>query len=279
VSQRPIDVRSVHGGVAACAPARAAAHERGVRHVANEKVAAHCVHLRVALKAKVVVALHEHLVGNRAMRVVTDRAAFTECFMLVNDWPRLFAMALRARFIEPSHSRLGAHTERGPMRCFENVRPVRIVALRAVHPLLQDRMMVRKSELRVHLHMTVQAGRRLSTRINDQLSPAPGLDMQAAGPMAGFATGGLAARQVGDVNARVWTGGKEAREICVAIGARFVADKGRSFNAGHRSDGRGEVGTRNEGKSNRHKSRHQDDGKGARSAPRQSSAIHLCVRF
>ena len=53
------------------------------------------------------------------------------------------------------------------MRCFENVRPVRIVALHAIHPLLQHGMMVRQSELRVHLYMALKAGRRLPARIDD----------------------------------------------------------------------------------------------------------------
>jgi hypothetical protein len=75
-----------------------------VGHIADKQVAIHRVHLRVTLEAKVVVPLHEHLVGNRTMRVMTDGAAFAERFMLVNDRSRLFAMALRARFVKPRDS-------------------------------------------------------------------------------------------------------------------------------------------------------------------------------
>ena len=97
--------------------------------------------------------------------------------------------------------------------------------------------------------------------------------------MARFAATGLTARQVRDMDAGVRAGWKLAREIGVAIDAHFVAHKRRTFNAGHRNNGPGEVGTGNEGKSNRHKSRHQNDGKSARGAPKQSKAIHLCLRF
>jgi len=97
--------------------------------------------------------------------------------------------------------------------------------------------------------------------------------------MARFAATGLAARQVRDVDAGVRAGWKLAREIGVAIDAHFVAHKRRTLHAGHRNNGRREVGTGNEGKSNQHKSRHQDDGKSAHGALRQSRAIHLCLRF
>ena len=167
MSQGPIDVRPVHRGVTPRTPACTTAHKRGVRHVAYEQVSAHGVHLRVALEAKVVVPLQEHLVGDRTMRVMADRAAFAQRFMLVNDRSRLFAMALRARLVEPRQSRLRPHAERSPMRCLEDVRPVWIVALHASPPLLEHGMMVRKTELRVHLHMTLEAGRRLPARIDD----------------------------------------------------------------------------------------------------------------
>ena len=53
------------------------------------------------------------------------------------------------------------------MRCFENIRAVRIVALHAIHALLQHGMMVREPELGVHLHVALKAGCRLSAGIND----------------------------------------------------------------------------------------------------------------
>ena len=109
---------------------------------------------------------------------------------------------------------------------------------------------MRQPELRVHLHVTLKAGGRFPPWIDDQLSPASGLHVQAAGAMAGFAAAGLAARQVRDMDARVRAGWKEAREICVAIDARFVADKARSFNAGNRNNGALDAGTGNERQSN-----------------------------
>ena len=66
--------------------------------------------------------------------------------------------------------------------------------------------MLRQPELRVHFDVALKAGRRLAARINDQLSPASSLDVQAARPVARFAAAGLAARRVGNVNARVRAG-------------------------------------------------------------------------
>ena len=279
MSQRPVDVRPVHGSVTPRTPARPAADKCGVRDIADKQFTAHGVHLRVAFEAKIIVALHEHLVRDRAMRVVADRAAFAECFMLVNDWPGLFAMALRTCFVEARQARLGPHTERRPMGCFENVRAVRIVTLHAVHALLQDGVMVRQPELSVHLNVTLKAGRRFPARINDQLSAASSLDVQAAGSVTRFAPAGLAARQIGNMNACVRAGRKEAREICVAIDAGLVADKGRSFDPGNRDNGALEAGTGGERQSNRRQSQHEGNRKGAPDTRRQSRPVHLCLCF
>ena len=124
--------------------------------------------------------------------------------------------------------------------------------------------MLRQPELRVHFDVALKAGRRLAARINDQLSPASSLDVQAARPVARFAAAGLAARRVGNVNTRVRAGRKEAREICMAIDAHFVADKGRSFDPGNRDKGAIEVGTGGERKSNQRQCQHQNNGKSAR---------------
>ena len=92
------------------------------------------------------------------------------------------------------------------MRCFENVGSVWIVALHAVHAPFQYGMMLWQPELRVHFDVTLKASRRLAAGINDQLSPASRLDVPAARPVARFAAAGLAARRVGNVNARVRAG-------------------------------------------------------------------------
>jgi len=74
--QHSIDVRSVNSRMASGAPARAATHKCSVRNIANVKLTARRMHLSVAFKAKVIVALHQHLVRDRPMRLVAHRAAF-----------------------------------------------------------------------------------------------------------------------------------------------------------------------------------------------------------
>src|SRR5688572_5984231 len=81
--------------------------------------------LRVALEAKIVVALHEHFGIDRAMRLMTNRAAFPQRLMLENKWPRLIAVTFGTRLVEPP--------ERQPACRFHDVEAMRIMALHAIH--------------------------------------------------------------------------------------------------------------------------------------------------
>lgn len=56
--------------------------------------------LSVALEAKIIVAFGEQLGIDRAVRVVADRAAFTQGFVLEDERFALLAMALGAGLIE-----------------------------------------------------------------------------------------------------------------------------------------------------------------------------------
>jgi len=61
----------------------------------------------------------------------------------------LFAMALGAALVKTRHSQ----TSGG----FENIQPVRIVALHTIHALFQDRVMLRQIELSADLQMALEA--------------------------------------------------------------------------------------------------------------------------
>src|SRR5262245_28168448 len=92
--------------MAASTPASALAQKKRVGSTANVNLAwrdARALDLRVALEAEVGVALDEHLAIDRAVRIVANGAALTQRLMLEDKGPGLFAMALRAVFIEPGH--------------------------------------------------------------------------------------------------------------------------------------------------------------------------------
>ena len=66
---------------------------------------------------------------------------------------------------------------------------MRVVALNAVHFALEYRMMLRQMEFGFRIKMTLETGRRVSAGIYDKNTTAtPGLNVFAAGPVAGFAT-------------------------------------------------------------------------------------------
>ena len=54
----------------------------------------------MAFKAKIRVVLDQQLAIDRSMRVMTDRAAFAQGFMLEDKRARLLAMALRATLVQ-----------------------------------------------------------------------------------------------------------------------------------------------------------------------------------
>jgi len=89
----------MHGGVTAGAPATAEFQFVGVIFVADQdlpRTEERALRLGVALEAKVVVALDEHLVVDRAVGAVTNRAAFAHGFVLEDERLGLVAMTLRA---------------------------------------------------------------------------------------------------------------------------------------------------------------------------------------
>src|SRR5262245_18068901 len=145
---------------------------------------------------------------------MTNGAAVTQGLVFVNDHARLFAMALGARFVQARKSGGRPGFKSGPMRRLENIRPVRIVALDAVHSVFQHRMMVRQSELGVHMDMTSEAGLRFPAGIDNEFAPpTPGPHVQAARAVARFTTCRLRARRAFEMETRVRAGGKGAGKV------------------------------------------------------------------
>ena len=167
----------MHCRMAAGAPTGALAQKLGVRLEANINLALGALDLGVAFETKVRVTLYQQLPIHRTMWVVTDRAAFPQCLMFKNEWACLFTMTLSATLVEPCHRQTTAR--------FENVNPVRIMTLDAIHPPLNDRVMLRQIEFSMRLEMALETGSRILSGIdNEPGAPAPGLNVFAAWPMA-----------------------------------------------------------------------------------------------
>ena len=171
-------VRPVHRRMAPRAPASPLPQQKRVRHQANVNFAAGpMLHLRMASEAKIRIALDQQLPVHRAVRVVTNRAAFPQRLMLEDEWPGLFAMAFRAILVEPRHRQAACG--------LYNVGTMGIMALHAIHAAFNDRMMLGKVEFGVGLEMTLEAGRWVFSRVDDELAAAAAsLEVFAPGSMA-----------------------------------------------------------------------------------------------
>ena len=230
-----------------------------MRNIANENLSTDRVHLGMALETKIVVTLDKHLVRNRAVGLMTDGAAFAQGFMFVDDHARLFAMALCASFIEPSQAGLRTRAKGCVMRSFEDIRAVWIVALHAIHPGFQDRMMVGQSELGLHVDMTIQASRWFPSRIDNELAATTAaLHVQAPRPMTRLAAHGLGAWRTLQMESGMRTGRKDASQIRMAIDACLIADKRSSFNRWRGQHGVLKAGTGNQNNSEHACTRHND---------------------
>jgi hypothetical protein len=217
----------VNGGMAAGRPARAVTEIARMFDIANVNAAesGRRLGLGVTLEAQVRIALQEHFGINGAVRVVTDRAAFTRGRMLENERPRLLAMTLGASLILARH--------RQPARRFHDVHPVRIVALHAIHFAFDDRVMLRQMEFRPGFLVALEAGLRVFARVDDKFfktTAARHGDVFAAGTVAGFAAVLAGHFDVGDPQPRVWAARKNAGNVRVTIKTCFVAHVGGPFN-------------------------------------------------
>ena len=95
-----IEVRAMYGSVTTGAPTAAKPEVGGMVHLADVNLARSALYLRVALQAKVVVALNKHLVVDGTVRIVADGASFAHGFVLEDEQACLVAMTLRAGLIQ-----------------------------------------------------------------------------------------------------------------------------------------------------------------------------------
>lgn len=218
-------------------PASAPAQISRVIALSEDDLAGIDLDLGVALQAEIVVALDQHLRVDRAVGTVANRAAFAKRLVFKREGAGLFPMALGARFIESGHGQAA--------RRFHHVPAVRIVALRAIHAVLDDRMVMGKIHLRVNIQMTLVTRRRILPRVDNRLaaSAAHG-HVFAPWPMTGFTAGQARPFHIVLVESAMRTYRENPGEVRVTIGAGLVADEGRSFDFQWHHDGTSDGGTR-----------------------------------
>ena len=185
---------------------------------ADIKRAGASLHLCVAAQTEVDVPLGQQLCVDRAVRVMAGGAALTQSGMFEDEGPRLLAVTCRTPLIESGH--------RQPSSRFENVTAMRIMTLRAVHFVFEQRMVLRQPEFSLDRPVTFETRLRVLPRIDDRLaSTAPPQHVQAGRPVAGFAAGQTNRLRRLQSYSSVRTGWKHVGNVRVTLRARFVADE------------------------------------------------------
>jgi hypothetical protein len=151
--------------------------------------------------------------------------------VLEHHWPALFAMTLRAGFVQAR--------QRQSAGGLPDIYSVGIVALGAVHFAIEHGMMLGKVEFRLYFRMTLKTRGGIFAGIDDKpfeaAAPAHS-DVFAARPVARFTTVLASHSPALQMQTGVRACREYAGDIFVAIGARFVAHKRRAFDL-QRHDG------------------------------------------
>lgn len=158
------------------------------------------------------------------MRIVAHGASFAQGLVLEDKRLGLLAMTLGAGFIAPGHGQAAGW--------LHDVRPVRVVALDAVHTAFHDGMVLGQLEFRVNVQMTIKASRGIFAGVDDEPAATSGLDMVTAWAVAGLAAALAGHGRSFDMDSRVRAGGKIPDIGGMAIQAGLVADKMRAGNFG-----------------------------------------------
>jgi hypothetical protein len=205
----------MHGRMTAGAPTGSLTQPGGVGNIASEDFARHPLDLRMTFEAEIGIALHEELAIDRAVRVMANDATFPHRLVFENKGTGLLPMTLSAAFVLASHCQATLW--------LEDIRAMRIVALKAIHVPFIYRMPLRQMELRFDLRMALITRRRIFGRIHDELPAAAArFDMFASRAVARFTTGRAGHRRVLHLHPRMWTGRKDPGDVAVAFDARSI---------------------------------------------------------
>jgi hypothetical protein len=216
-------MRAVHGFVAPSGPTRAPQDEPGMILGAYIKcsggLVGHPLGLEVTLEAEILVALNEHFVIRAAMRIVAGGAAFANGFVFENEWPALLHMALHTGVLLDRH---------GSAAAANRLAFVRVVTVAAGNFAVLDGMVVWRVELGFFIEMTLEASFRVPLWIEDCVARAAAFVVNAARPVAGFATHLLRVRALRH-QARVIGSVEILGDVLVALFAGFAADERGAF--------------------------------------------------
>jgi len=213
-----VDVGAVHSRVAARTPAGALSNEVAVINRPDHELTwpyGGTLDLRMTSEAKVEIGLSQELGVKGTVRLMAGDTPVAQSLMLEKHRTGLFPMAGATGVVETGH--------RQAARRLEDVPPVRIVALDAVHATLQHRMPMREVELRAGGEVTGQTGRRIPTRVHNELVPAAARrHVLAARTVAGLAAGVPDPARRLDMHPRMHAGREPTNQVRVAVVTRRV---------------------------------------------------------
>ena len=173
--------------------------------------------LGMTAQTEIGIALNQKIPIDRTVRVMTGGAAFAQGVVFEDHGPGLRTVTLRATFVQAGHGQAAGG--------FENVAAMRIVALHTIHARFKDGMVLRQMKLAFDIVVALKTRRGILARIDDESSPATGLDVLAAGAMTGFAARTSGQLVPAGISAGMGTGRIDRDNASVALRARLVADK------------------------------------------------------
>lgn len=192
VTEVIIDVGTVDGLVASGAPARTALDVGVVQFtgVAGVDPAARADLAggggivwgpgEVAAEAEVLVACDQHFLVHRAVGLVAGDTAFLHCAVFKHERSGLSRVALGARLV---------HVLQRCARALDGVALMDVVAIHATNLAGHHRMGVGQAELAAFVEVALEARLGRLAGVDDQALNAALFHVEAAGAMAGFATG------------------------------------------------------------------------------------------
>lgn len=173
-------VGSMYGLVAARAPTSASHQKAGVvpgPHPTGIDLASGGRRLEVAAQAEVPITGDEHLLINRAVRIMAGGAAFAHRAMLEHEWPLLLGVAVRAILVLSRERKSALYA----------ISAMNIVAVHAADMAGHHRMAIGETEFAALIKMALEAGSGIRLGIDDRPALAAGLHVKAAGTMTRFA--------------------------------------------------------------------------------------------
>ena len=177
---------------------------------------------------------------------MANRATLPECLVLIHKWAALLRVTLEARFVSAQESKAAGFEFLLNIcrRAFDRHAFMHFVTIGAAHFAFRHGVMVRQLERRANFQVTLETGLGRFPWIDNRTSAASGFDVQAPGPVAGFAThvhhllwsfAALCAGLTYDfpccLQSRMGGCSEVANDLFVAGGAFLRADKFRAWNA------------------------------------------------